>query len=766
MFSHNIYIFLLSSFFTFMPLMLWGQDVSGSITDMDKQPVPYATIHLLQPQDSMVVESEMSDDNGQFTLPCSLDSAIVRVSCMGYRTICRLVHRDEQKVHIWLSRDNLTLNEVVVNGESRYSVRQTATGEIYSLSDYAKKSGDPYRALKDIPRLIVNEALQTVKMADGSSPLVLIDGRSVNTGITPINPKEIEAVEVRDVVSARYLKKGVTHILNIRLRKKSRPYHFMQVATRHDIPLRESMGVGQFEVGSPKFSLYGRLAGDVTRHDDGEFLIRQENTGMKKQLEGDWNGNNSYKLGEMLLKWSMHEKTYLAAHVFGKWMSRDKESTGKGIFSTEGLSDYLKSTSSSADKSYILTSSLYFQHDFLKGRTFEATLAYNMNGDKVYGDNDESYISMAGHRTSGFRFHNRRFSASLDAGYSAVWNDVNSLNIGSETGFMHDEIDNIAEKLPLFRHRSWNEYLYAAFSSQIGRLYYMVSAGIEAIWLKTGDEGNQYIKPKISASASYPFNTSHSVRISYTQSTTSPSIGQLNPYNISTDPLVQLKGNHLLSPEVNRTFGLTYSYRYKDFYLTGLSNYGLSTDEIEPYGYSSEGVFVSTFRNTGRHSSLSLGSHINYNFPKRLGNAYLMLAHSWSYFTGQPARASLSVNGGLWINYKKWTAGGDISYCNYAYTPISRVKEVTPGYFQLQVNYNITKNFYIAIGLPYFLYTKTTEQEIYSGTYASFDRQRMTAMSGRPWILLRYTIRKNDKQKIKLGKVVESKEKGISLENR
>jgi hypothetical protein len=39
----------------------------------------------------------------------------------------------------------------------------------------------------------------------------------------------------------------------------------------------------------------------------------------------------------------------------------------------------------------------------------------------------------------------------------------------------------------------------------------------------------------------------------------------------------------------------------------------------------------------------------------------------------------------------------------------------------------------------------------------------MTDLNVRPWILIRYTLRKNNKQKIKLDNVVTGKEKGIAL---
>ena len=47
--------------------------------------------------------------------------------------------------------------------------------------------------------------------------------------------------------------------------------------------------------------------------------------------------------------------------------------------------------------------------------------------------------------------------------------------------------------------------------------------------------------------------------------------------------------------------------------------------------------------------------------------------------------------------------GGDISYRNYTYTSFSRTRQLTPEYSQVQVNYNFTKDFYIALALPYFI---------------------------------------------------------------
>lgn len=70
----------------------------------------------------------------------------------------------------------------------------------------------------------------------------------VNSGIGPISPADIESVEVVNSVSARYLQEGVTSILNIKLKKQTKPYLWLEGATRHEIPLDNGFGVGYFEV--------------------------------------------------------------------------------------------------------------------------------------------------------------------------------------------------------------------------------------------------------------------------------------------------------------------------------------------------------------------------------------------------------------------------------------------------------------------------------------------------------------------------------------
>lgn len=738
-------------------------EIRGRILDKKREPVPFVNVVLQTADDSVFVNGVITNYSGEFSIKCNSDiendKNLLKISSVGYETVYVPVNAANVGTII-LNEITLILDEVVVTAELSDLVKRTATGYIFYLSEQAKNSGDPYRALREIPRLISNEALQSVTMEDGSRPLILIDGKIIHSGITPIDPKDIESVEIIDVVSARYLRMGVKNIVNIKLKKKRGPYQFFQTATRHDIPLRYSMGVVYFEVGNPRHSLYGRGSGDILHNDDSESETWQKDIGYFKQSTGKGRDNNKQFFGELLFKWSITDKDYMAAHIYGRKNNKKTETWGNGIYET-GQPQSFNYTSANHNNAYILTTSLYYKHDFSTDKMVEATLAYNKNSDKNKGERHETYPDWLYEYL--YEYRNKRSSANLNIDYSWNWNKVNSLNIGSATDYVNDDIDKVSENLPVFHHRALNEYLYAAFSSKTGNLLYMLSAGIDNIWLKAGDATNFYIKPRLSLSGTYEWNRNNSARISYALTNQSPSVGQLNPYNTSTDSLVVTKGNPELLPEQSHELKASYTFNKKGFYIIPSLSYNAYNDMIEPFGYNDNGIFVSTFRNTGSFKTLSIGGSVSYRLRNGLGNIYLNGYRHTDYFSGMDPKNSFSLGGGIWIYYKKWIFGGDITYRNYTYTPIARIKQITPSYSQFQVNYNFTKDFYVAVALPYFWGKLSTETTTQSGSYSSYHLRRMTDMSARPWILFRYTFRKNDNQKIKLDNVVKSKEEGISL---
>ncbi len=148
------------------------------------------------------------------------------------------------------------LDELVVEGY--LTSKKTAMGEVFRLSDQARQSGDPYLALTEIPLLNVNLASKSVTTQSGEAPLILIDGRMMNSGIDPIDPKFIESVEIIEVPNAKYLKLGYAKVVNIRLIPRP-TYIYVELRTRQEVIPHSGLAGGRFEVGKSKFAVSGSL---------------------------------------------------------------------------------------------------------------------------------------------------------------------------------------------------------------------------------------------------------------------------------------------------------------------------------------------------------------------------------------------------------------------------------------------------------------------------------------------------------------------------
>ena len=63
--------------------------ISGHIVDEKGRPLSFATVSLLAPKDSTFITGGVSNENGDFVIPCQPQHLIVKVTCVGYQTLTR-----------------------------------------------------------------------------------------------------------------------------------------------------------------------------------------------------------------------------------------------------------------------------------------------------------------------------------------------------------------------------------------------------------------------------------------------------------------------------------------------------------------------------------------------------------------------------------------------------------------------------------------------------------------------------------------------------
>ena len=201
-------IILLLCAFLSMAVSAQEKNLTGLVCDDENVPISNATV-IVSHNDSVVGLAE-SNDEGRFSiagLPQNMKLGIY-IHHLRYQTLTDSV--DLGKGDFYLARmqeGSIELDSITVLG-TRKPIR-TPYGHIYFLSKKAAESGNPYKALEEIPKLQSNYITEDLNSADGKSILLLVDGSKVNTGLRPIDPSRIASVEVIDVVSSKYIRTGV-----------------------------------------------------------------------------------------------------------------------------------------------------------------------------------------------------------------------------------------------------------------------------------------------------------------------------------------------------------------------------------------------------------------------------------------------------------------------------------------------------------------------------------------------------------------------------
>jgi len=202
--------------------------VYGKVIDSkSKQPVDFATVTLLAMQKDSVISGILAKANGDFNLDkLPMGRFRLRIAFIGYQPLTQQVtispNNIEQDLgNIPLQVDTKSLNEFVVEGE-RAGVVMTVDRRIYTVDkDISARGGTGIDAVKNIPGLSVD--------ADGgvtlrsSSPTIFVDGRPTLLTLEQIPSDQIDRIEVITNPSAKYDASTSGGILNIILKKNTKP---------------------------------------------------------------------------------------------------------------------------------------------------------------------------------------------------------------------------------------------------------------------------------------------------------------------------------------------------------------------------------------------------------------------------------------------------------------------------------------------------------------------------------------------------------------
>ncbi|MCL2289949.1 MAG: TonB-dependent receptor [Bacteroidetes bacterium] len=203
--------------------------VVGSVVDESKQPVQYATVFVMNPQDSTTVTGGITDENGRIVIiDIPWGTYIAQVNAMGYSkhftpefTLIPANPRYMMRQFAVTQRpQQLKGLEVTTQKEM---LQQNLDKKVYNVENsIVTDGGTAVQALAEIPSVDV-DIEGNVSLRGTGNVTILVDGRPTNLTLDQIPASEIESIEVITNPSARLEPDGMGGVINVILKKRKQP---------------------------------------------------------------------------------------------------------------------------------------------------------------------------------------------------------------------------------------------------------------------------------------------------------------------------------------------------------------------------------------------------------------------------------------------------------------------------------------------------------------------------------------------------------------
>lgn len=179
------------------------QKVIGRVIDEQGRPVEFANVALLLPADSSFINGGVTNQNGDFVIPCRPGRMLIRVSFVGYQTHYQPCTVGEVG-NIRLRRDAIVLKNITVKGEIP-QYKATAGGMTVEIQNSILKDvGTADDLLSMLPRVEGSDGKFTV-FAKGE-PEIYINNKKVRDAkeLKQLKSTDIKSVDIITSPGARY----------------------------------------------------------------------------------------------------------------------------------------------------------------------------------------------------------------------------------------------------------------------------------------------------------------------------------------------------------------------------------------------------------------------------------------------------------------------------------------------------------------------------------------------------------------------------------
>jgi len=590
-------------------------DVSVTVKDSKtKEAIGYATVELLTVQDS-VITGGMTNEKGSLTLPCTTDSAKIRIQYLGYKTYETTV-ANKNLGTVLLEEDAQLLKEVTVTGNAR-TVK--VDRDVYVITKEMKEGTALSRELLGkLNGVIYNPIDQSIMVNGSSNILILIDGIEKDQNMArTLSPDRIDRVEVIKDPVGKYSADGYKAVINIITKKDysgidvtayTNPlFNFTKFNSSPSAFLQENSGINVLYTYK-KINLYGSYSGyysnlgipaDYTKR-YGDLQVATPAMNIKNPNVSVLGNNSNITLGgDYLIK--PDNTLSLELNYNG---NVDKNTSRFDLTSSQNntLLNESQSITTNRNTNDALKATLTYKGKWNEKSAFEANFRYQHSAPTNSSSFVQDVMQSSAYNTQAENYYrlnldyNYQFTPqfSMDIAYGAI-------------------IDNY--------HLYQNNQTLAQDQTRNRPSLYLSYAPWKQLNMKLGGTVEFFHQTYQSLSKSYtallPFaniqyspSSKFSVTAKYHAWPNYPDIGQLSPFTAQMDTLTWSVGNPDLKPanyqEASLQFNLFQRFTIEPFY-------GFDHSNIQQYLWEKDGQYYQN--NVNADHFRVYGVRLNFTYP-------------------------------------------------------------------------------------------------------------------------------------------------------
>ena len=590
----------------------------GRLVGPDHQPVAYANITLFPPSDSVCIGGGVSNEAGDFVIPCGAERAKVRISCVGFKTIERVMPIGDAGT-IRLQMENNYLSNINVSGWMPV-IRSEADRLLYMVSnDEFARGLNAQELLSRVP--MVNMVGGRAMILGKGSARFMLNGRVTEMGNEAIQQKlwtlrseDIERIEVISIPSGRDVMEMGGGYINIVMRRDQ------TLGWRGDVSTEAGYSVDWSERGGASVSYASKMfdmtldahGGRTTQTTDNvtEYRISEENSFYSdtrtKQTDKELATNlmlrflpiKNLEFGAML-SWQAlwPEKTTEGIMKYpDRTIWSESELLPNNNIQSKSLTTYCDWQLDSKGKQLSFTYNTFKKNDNEKTNVCYTLLSDNASEVK---EGDNSFVDY--HIQSGRLDLSLPFNfVTIDAGvsYTSIKNHVNSnyhqgINIPIDDDYyqektkaaylsLHHDWDKVSSKAGLrYEHIGLDrELFYIKYAEQYAESYNdLFNFNKQIGFLHTVNYNvisRDYWLPSFSFSVKP--KDGHQIGLTWATSTIRPNFYDLNPLLVYKTAYELFTGNPRLQP--SRMSNIEMSYQnHHGFYATAYHHH--TSNDVE-----------------------------------------------------------------------------------------------------------------------------------------------------------------------------------------